>query len=676
MKFLYPTLVLLLCVHLAHAQGFSSSNLPIVIINTDNNAPIPDEPGVLGNMKIIYRGPGLRNYVTDKDSAAFLNYNGRVDIEIRGSYSQAFPKKAYGFTTLQADNSTNNNVSLLGMPEENDWVLHGLSSDPSLIRDYLSHNLSRQIGQYAIRTVYCEVVVNGDYRGLYFLGEKIKPDKNRVNVEKIEPADQQQPELSGGYITKTDKTTGGDPIAWQMSSYIGFNDNGFIHHWPKPEDVTAAQNAYIKSVFVNLQTVCTAGNSSITTGFPTIIDLPSFYDYILINELASNADAYTYSTYYHKDRNGKLRAGPVWDMNLTYGNDLFEFGFDRSKPDVWQFYNGSNEGPRYIRDLFNNQAFRCYLSRRWNELTQPGMPLHPLRLEQYIDSTVALISEAAARENARWGTVVNHAFAVNTLKNWLDLRIPWMTVKLGSFSGCSNPVTPPLVISKIHYHPDATPAIPEEDQLEFLEITNAGNTNINLTGLYFGGTGLVYSFPAGHYLLPGATLHLASDAAAFQQAYGFAPFGQFSRNLSNSNQLLLLLDAFGNEIDRVHYRDDAPWPDADGNGRYLQLISVDLDNSLASSWEAVGGPLVSTEQPDAAAQEIRVYPNPTTGRVHLQSDQKLETLEVTDWRGHLLQRFDINAPAFELDLGELPTGGYILRISNEEGVWVRMVVRG
>jgi hypothetical protein len=675
MKFSITTLLLLLCIHFAHTQGFTSSNLPIVLINTDNNAPIPDEPGVLGNMKIIFRGPGLRNYVTDKDSAAFLNYNGRVDIEIRGSYSQVFPKKAYGFTTLQADNTTNNNVSLLGMPEENDWVLHGLSSDPSLIRDYLSHNLSRQIGQYAIRTVYCEVVVNGDYRGLYFLGEKIKPDKNRVNVEKIEPTDQQQPELSGGYITKTDKTTGGDPIAWEMSSHIGFNDNGFIHHWPKPESVTAAQNAYIKSVFVNLQAVCAANNSSITTGYPAIIDLPSFYDFILINELASNADAYTFSTFYHKDRNGKLRAGPIWDMNLTYGNDLFEFGFDRSKPDVWQFYNGSNEGPKYIRDLYNNQAFRCYLARRWNELTQPGMPLHPLRLEQYIDSTVALISEAAARENARWGTVVNHPFAVNTLKNWLDLRIPWMTIKMGSFSGCSNPATPSLVISKIHYHPEATPAIPEEDRLEFLEITNAGNTNVNLTGLYFGGTGLTYSFPSGHYLLSGATLYLASDAVAFQQAYGFAPFGQFSRNLSNSDQLLTLLDAFGNEIDRVHYRDDLPWPDADGNGRYLRLISVDLDNSLASSWEAVGSPLVGVAEVDLSANRITVFPNPAADRVLVKATQAMNVLELTDLQGRVVYR---NAPEgleAEVDLTDWPSGCYLLKAGVKDGVLFKVVVK-
>lgn len=131
--------------------------------------------------------------------------------------------------------------------------------------------------------------------------------------------------------------------SWSMSSYIGYNDCKFIHQWPKPENVTTQQNNYIKSVFLNLQTVCTAGNASISTGYPSIIDIPSFVDYILLNEISSNADAYSYSTFYHKDRNGKLRAGPAWDMNLTYGNDLFEYWVDRSKPDVWQFSNSSRQ---------------------------------------------------------------------------------------------------------------------------------------------------------------------------------------------------------------------------------------------------------------------------------------------------------------------------------------------
>ena len=659
---LLPALFFILSLN---AQVFTDSNLPIIIITTDNSAAIPDEPGVFGDMKILFRGPGQRNYVTDQDSLQFINYNGRIDIEIRGSYSQVFPKKAYGFTTVMSDNITENNVSLLGMPSENDWILNGLSSDPSLIRDYISYNLSRQIGEYATRTSYCEVMINGDYRGLYILEEKIKPDKNRVNIVKVDTANNSLPELSGGYITKTDKTTGGDPIAWYMSSYIGFNDNQFIHHWPKPEDVSIQQNNYIKSVFLGLQSVCTVGNSSISTGFPSIIDIPSFVDFILINEIASNADAYMYSTFYHKDRNGKLRAGPVWDLNLTYGNDLFSYGFDRSKPDVWQFSNGSLEGPKYYRDLFNNVLFKCYLSRRWNELSQTGQPFHLVSLGNLIDTTVALISEAVVRENARWGTIGNHQAAISSLKAWLNLRIPWITNHIGSYSACQNISTPPLVISRINYHPGTSIAFPDEVKLEFIEITNAGTATIDLTGIYFGGTGLVYQFPAGSSLLGGNAVFLASDATTFQNKYGMAPFGQFTRNLSNSNQNLLLFDAFGNEIDHVHYFDVLPWPDTDGNGKFLQLISVSLDNNLASSWIAADENTVGIGGP-ANYPLVHLYPNPTTGKLQINAGKIMETISITDLQGKVLEMYEVNEKEFSVDISQLPDGIYFVKLSSSQ----------
>ena len=110
-------------------QTLTDSNLPIVIISTDGGVTIPDEPKVKATMKIIDRGPGQRNYVADQDNPLYLNYNGRIGIELRGSSSQESPKKSYGFTTRMADDVTNNNVSLLGMPEENDWILGGMVFD-------------------------------------------------------------------------------------------------------------------------------------------------------------------------------------------------------------------------------------------------------------------------------------------------------------------------------------------------------------------------------------------------------------------------------------------------------------------------------------------------------------------------------------------------------------------
>ena len=657
-----------------HAQVFTDSNLPIVMITTDNNWPIPDEPGVLGSMKIIYRGPGLRNYVTDKDSIQFLDYSGRIDIEIRGSSSQVVDKKAYGFTTLKPDNVTNNNVSLLGMPSENDWVLNGLAFDPSLIRDYLSFNLSRQIGQYASRTAYCEVVLNGNYRGLYVLAEKIKVDKGRVNIIKMEEDDNSQPELSGGYIVKSDKTTGNDPVAWSMSSYIGSNDNEFIHHVPKPDEVTVQQSNYIKSVFLNFQTACTSGNTSAYTGFPSMIDIPSFVDFILINELGSNVDAYTYSTFYHKDRNGKLRAGPVWDLNLTFGNDLFVFGLDRSHPDVWQFSNGSLEGPKYYRDLFFNVKFKCYLSKRWHELTQPGQPFNLLSLDNYINDIVELISEAVPRENARWGTIGDHQEEIALLKEWLQLRIPWMTSHLGGYSACQNVMTPPLVLTRINYHPSTSVAFPDDDKLEFLEITNSGSSSIDLTGIYFGGTGLVYQFPAGAQLSEGSAITIASDSMTFKDKYGVAPYGQFTRNLSNADQDLKLSDAFGNEIDHVHYYDDFPWPDADGNGSILQLISDTLDNSLASSWMAVDDKTVSSNFPSIDPL-IHLYPNPTTGQVQIHAGEVMTNIEITDLQGRALATFAVHEKDFSFDISYLPVGLYFIRVIIAQDRWIEKICK-
>jgi hypothetical protein len=155
-------------------QTFTGSNLPIVI-TTDNdpstNLPLEiiDEPKILASMKIIKRPDGTRNFISDQNTAEFLNYNGRIGIEIRGSSTQLLPKQ-YGLTTLKADNDSNN-VSIFGMPEENDWILNGLGFDPSLVRDYMAYYMSRQLGNYA-RTQFCEVVINGDYKGLYVFQEK------------------------------------------------------------------------------------------------------------------------------------------------------------------------------------------------------------------------------------------------------------------------------------------------------------------------------------------------------------------------------------------------------------------------------------------------------------------------------------------------------------------------
>lgn len=672
--------IVLICVlfpFMGRAQGYASfsplqftgSNLPIVVIETDDGADIPDEPKVLATMKIIWHPDGSRNYMTDIDNPLYLNYSGRIGIETRGYTSQAFEKKPYGLTTLKADNVTNNNVSILGMPEENDWVLNALAYDQTGMRDVLAYGLSESIGQYAPRRVYCEVVLNGDYRGLYVFMEKIKVDKGRVNIEKMDETCNGFPEVTGGYIVLADRDDGGDPIAWTMagnnygpSSYV----TQYFHRYPKPENITEAQHEYIKSVFFDLDAEAVSHNESIVDGFPSIIDIPSFVDFMMIAEYTSNVDVYQLSTFFHKDRNGKLRAGPVWDYNLSFGYDAFE---ERSRYDVWQFGNGDNDGPRFWVELFfNNPTFRCYFARRWNEVSAEGQPLSYSSIEARIDSIDTLIAEAVIRDNQRWWHFIHHAEHVAAMKEWLQLRIEWLNENVGSCSECAEVELPPLVISKIHYHPKSEAGF-DGNRLEFIEITNNGPEPVDLTGIYFRELGISYSFPVGASIGGYEALTLCSDSLAYTGYYHSYPFGQFTRHLSNKSQNLVLADAWGNIIDEVYYSNSAPWPvEADGRGAYLQLMDLNLDNNNALSWSPVMGANELTDN-----FSLQVSPNPSSGEIHITlSGEAIEANEVSIL--DMMGRKVFTAP---LEQGHtainppLAAGFYLLRVGDSAKKIVR-----
>ena len=672
MKLLLSISFFSLFVLITRAQTFVSSNLPIVIISTDINpntgrpTEIPDEPKILATMKIIFRPDGSRNNLTDQNNPDYLNYSGRIEIEKRGSSSQSLPKKPYGLTTLKDDNVTNNNISILEMPNEHDWILNSLAFDPSLIRNYLSYDLSRSIGNYAARGKYCEVMINGIYMGLYIFMEKLKIDANRINIVKMTNTDNDFSEITGGYVTKADKTTGGDPIAWTMQSYSGWT--GYIHDSPDPREITTQQNIYIQSQFTNLQKAATSQNATSSNGYPSIIDVPSFIDFILLNEIASNADGYQYSTFFHKDRDGKLRAGPVWDFDLTYGNDLFMWGYDRSHTNVWQFDDGENTGSKFWRDLYNNPTFKCYLTRRWKELNATNGPLNYFIMADRMDKLSNLISEAMVRENQRWGTIPNHRGEIADMKEWLQARINWLNTRLSNYSACTNPVIPQLVISKINYNPVTVDEFSGDD-LEFIEITNNSNQTINLTGIYFSQLGISYQFPSNSLLNAGEKLVLAGNSVAFEQFYGSVPFGEFTRNLSNKSEKIVLADAFGNVIDSVRYMDEAPWPvEADGGDYFLKLTDINSDNSLASSWTISSNLSVGLKN-NPLENLVKVYPNPSNSKITAEVFQnQISSFEIFDLSGRkMMAQNEINKNRFSVDVENLLPGIFILKLRCTNG---------
>ena len=682
--FFFKLLFLFLCqVSLAQQTILTDSNLPIMVILTDidpdTNLPIdiPDEPKVLATMQLIYRPDGTRNYLTDITNDTFLNYNGRIGIELRGSSSQVLEKKPYGFTTLMEDDESNNNVNLLGMPSENDWVLNSLAYDPSMVRDYLSYTLSSNMGNYAPRVKYIEVIVNDDYKGVYILTEKIKRDSDRVNLTKIADFDNTSPEVTGGYIVKADKINGDDEVAWTMPNSGGWETN-FLHHYPKTEDITGQQADYIENIFYDLATQTNPANTSISDGYPSIIDIPSFVDYMIMAEFASNPDAYQFSTFFHKDRAGKLRAGPIWDYNLSFGNDLFVFGFDRSFYDIWQF-EFENTGAKFWKDLFQEDSFNCYIAKRWLELTAINQPLNFVTISNLIDEYFNLLAESQERELQRWPpedgwpTVADQEENIIEMKVWIENRIDWMNNNIGSSDNCEDVSVPNLVISKIHYNPVDDGEYVSED-LEFIEITNNSNQSVNLTGYYLRELGISYQFSANASVLSNQKIYLCSNAIAFQNYYGLTPFGVFTRNLSNKSYKITLSDAFGNTIDQVEYKDNTPWPeDADGTGSYLQLVDLNSDNSIAVNWIASMQSL-STENIASSQQELIIYPNPTKGPITIKlNNLKTESLEFIIYNslGQSIENFQLNSNSLQINLSHLSNGFYYYSIKNKGEVILR-----
>ena len=656
--------------------NFESSNLPIVVIDTFEGQEIPNDPKIDATMKIIFRENQQRNFLTDVSDPTALDYDGPIKIEYRGSSSSLLDKKQYAFTPYD-DLGEKINVPFLNMPTENDWILNGLAYDPSYMRDFLSYKLSNITGNYASRGKYCELVLNGEFRGIYVLQEKLKADDSRIDIKKIKDDDLTLPKLTGGYITKTDKIEGSDTIAWGMDNYGGWQSN-FVHEHPKSSEVMPEQHSYIENEFLTLQSyVNNPSNSSITEGYPSIIDIPSFIDFMILNEISSNADGYEFSTFFHKDRNDKLRAGPIWDFNLTFGNDLFQWGYDRSHTDVWQFYDQGNMGPKFWKDLFDDSLFNCYLSKRWQELSAPGMPLNEEEIFELIDSIEVLILEAVERQEIVSGTTGVFAQNIVEMKAFISERIEWISNQLTDTSLCDSVVTPELIISKINYNPLVEADLDSSD-FEFIELSNNSTSNIDLTGVYFGGLGLTYQFPPGSFLSSGSVLFLVNDSDSFVQRYGFEPFGEFSRSLSNDGEDLILRDAYGNIIDQVIYNDVLPWPeDADGEGSFLKLVSLSLDNSLASSW------IARTDTADNLSissninsSHINLYPNPVSYILRIKlSFGNINHINIYGINGKLYRKYNINHGSVELDLSAFESGVYVIKIQTASELFVRKIIK-
>jgi len=423
-------------------MGGFTSNLPIIRINTNGQTIIKDSR-ITASMGVVDHGYGNTN-ISDED---FNGYDGQISIKIRGESSTMFDKKSYTLET-QTDSGTNNNVPLLGLPAENDWVLHGPYSDKSLMRNVLMFGLSNKMGLYAPRTQYCELIINDDYKGVYVLLEQIKQDKNRVDIAKLNPEDIEGDELTGGYIFRVDKTTDMAYYEYWTDSIVSpysSSYNVYQYYDPDYADLAPAQRAYLKSHLIEFEeNLKDAFFDDPEYGYYQYLNVQSFVDALIVSEFGKEVDSYRFSCYFNKDKDsngGKIVAGPLWDRNLAFGN--VDYGGTINQPSGWLYKDSGRVW--WWRKLMEDLVFSDRVHCRWDDMYADLFSYESIT--SMMDSCINYMGDAIARNYERWPVlgvyVWPNSFVGNTyeeeidhLKEWISDRLVYMEAQWGGF--CQN----------------------------------------------------------------------------------------------------------------------------------------------------------------------------------------------------------------------------------------------
>ena len=423
------------------SDRYAQTFLPILVIDTDDE-DIPDEPKIPATLHIISNESGDTNKPTLVDAT----FSSAIAIEQRGNSSQTFPKASWSFE-LRDEQDDDYDAPLLGMPEEEDWVLYGPWVDRSLIRNVFGYGLWEDMGWYAPRTRFCEVYLHDDsgdpltdsYHGVYVLTEKIKRDALRVDIAKLEEDVISEPGISGGYLLemKLPERLDDDEIGLPLA-------DGFVVTLlsPDQDDITPLQTIWIHNHLADFEDALFGVDFlDPIDGYAPYINEDSFIDYMLLQELLKNRDAYHSSTFLYKDRASPIHMGPIWDLNITAG--YFSFN-GIQKIDGWLFHEDRSNIARCLwpSRLLDDPGFTQRYQDRWAELRATIFSTPTINAR--IDALAAELNTAQARQFIRWPTLgrtltpdiryimftgphpTNYTGEIDYMKQWLQDRAEWI----------------------------------------------------------------------------------------------------------------------------------------------------------------------------------------------------------------------------------------------------------
>ena len=381
----------------AYTKKIKSSKLPFLSINTNG---IVDEPKNEASLVI-------------KTKNILMKEN--IKIEIRGNTSQTFKKKSFSFK-IYNNQWDIKKLPLIGLPSHEHWNLIAPYADKSLIRNVLAYRLFEKMGYYSPKTKFCDLSINGIYQGLYVLTEKITVDSTRLI-------------LSDGYLIKIDRPKG---EFWKSNIS---NNNApktvFEIVYPGKETLSSSQKNRISSFVHYFEETLFLSNEN-TLNIFEIIDLPSFVDYLIINEFCKNIDAYRLSTYFQITPDKKIKLGPIWDFNFSFGLANYLDGHATNG----FVYKKMKEVPFWWEKLTQNMYYNSALNNRWKQLRGSILNNDSIfkMIEKYTDELKIshennfdkwpLLGQKEVWPNHYIGNTYNDE--IDYLNNWIINRVQWL----------------------------------------------------------------------------------------------------------------------------------------------------------------------------------------------------------------------------------------------------------
>jgi hypothetical protein len=399
-------------------------------------APAPPPPPKLCALSLQCGGmipddPKIDCRLDVADGSGAMVYADHAGVELHGRSSLHFPKKSYSLELRDAAGAERP-INLFGMGTESDWILDGMWADRSLVRNALAYDVFRGIGgpRYAAEGRYCTLSLDGQPQGIYRLVERIKRDDDRVALA-------------------ADDGTGKSFILKQDDEGVGRLSIGLQDRWqivyPKEELATPAQIAGVQRWLDGLGAALASANpADAYTGVFAFLEPEATIDWVLIQELAKNIDAYNLSLYFSRD-DGSLARPIPWDFDLSLGQPTVrnEAAGMNEQPSGWIIHRTS-----FITALQKVPALKTRLGPRWRELR--AGPLATAVLIGLLDRyAVTLTPDAIAQNFARWPLgeidygriyppyslypVTSHADETAKLRAFLQARLAWIDANIDAY---------------------------------------------------------------------------------------------------------------------------------------------------------------------------------------------------------------------------------------------------